>query len=257
MNFQESSYLGKEQCPECKKNGRDTSKDNLHRWDDHAHCFSCHYHEFPDGTQIINTLASRVANEQKGPSLHKDRPLTLPDKAGKTFDVRALQWLNDYGIIRDEIVNNDLRWDDSRQWLIFPIRGANDELLAYQGRSFAPTGPKWENRGNTETVVHIIDNSGVLDGPIIMVEDIVSAIKVGRHARALCLFGSNGGLRRIMQIRHLTRKLWFWLDADKYKDSIKFAKNARMCGIDTRVIYTSKDPKEHSDEEIRNIIRSQ
>ena len=44
MDQDESTFIGKEPCPECG------SKDNLGRYSDgHAYCFGCHYREPPTG----------------------------------------------------------------------------------------------------------------------------------------------------------------------------------------------------------------
>lgn len=45
MSTEESVYLYKESCPQCKAGGRDTSSDNLAVYSDHVHCFSCGYHQ--------------------------------------------------------------------------------------------------------------------------------------------------------------------------------------------------------------------
>ena len=45
----DSQAIGTEPCPECRKNGGDSSGDNLVRYDDgHGYCFACGYHEHGD-----------------------------------------------------------------------------------------------------------------------------------------------------------------------------------------------------------------
>lgn len=265
MSFSKSEkYLKAERCPECAKQGKDTSKDNLQRWQFHAHCFACGYHEFPDGkTRLCQHLhtsdgtcgAKEWINPDTGEIVKDEKPeiLELPNDAGKTIDAKALQWLDKYGIMREEIIENDLRWSPFRQWLIFPIRG-DTGLIAYQGRNFGPNGPKWESRGNLATLFHIIGEGVFTDQPLVIVEDIVSAIKVGRQFQCTPLFGSYMGLAKLAQMRHVSKKLVWWLDADKYPDSIKQATRARPLGIDSKVVFTQKDPKEYSDEDIKAII---
>lgn len=47
-----SKLIRREQCPECKKNGRDVSEDNLGVFDDdHEYCFSCSYYSSPEGNR--------------------------------------------------------------------------------------------------------------------------------------------------------------------------------------------------------------
>ena len=49
MKEEEITFVvDREQCPECHRQGKDTSCDNLARYNDgHAHCFACGHHETP------------------------------------------------------------------------------------------------------------------------------------------------------------------------------------------------------------------
>jgi twinkle protein len=55
--MEESSFVGKEPCPECG------SKDNLARYDDgHGHCFGCDYYESPDGSSTKTKASHKDKN---------------------------------------------------------------------------------------------------------------------------------------------------------------------------------------------------
>lgn len=181
------------------------------------------------------------------------KTLTLPGDAQKTIPVKALQWLDRYGIMREEIIENEICWSEFRHWLIFPIRGDNG-LIGYQARNFAPNGPKYESRGDLHSIIHIIDKSKKGNTPLVIVEDLLSAIKVGRQCAAMPLFGGAISLKRIHLLKHVTKKLIWWLDADKYPDAIRYAKGARIIGLESRAVFTLRDPKDHSDDEIRLTI---
>lgn len=249
MSPDQSRYIGSEQCPKCREAGRDTSKDNLHRWEDHAHCFACNYHEFPDTIQRIERLMEKI-NPDTGEIV---KTLELPNDAQKSINYKALQWLDRYGIMREEIVKHDLRWSDFRQWLIFPIYGDNG-LIGYQGRNFGPNGPKWESRGDLHSIIHIVDQQQKGTDPLVIVEDIVSAIKVGRQFAAMPIFGGSISLKRVQLLKHVARNVVWWLDADKYPEAIRYAKGARLIGVQSKVVFTERDPKDHTDEEIRATI---
>ena len=55
MKEEEITFVvDREQCPECHRQGKDTSCDNLARYNDgHAHCFACGYHENASGSYVI------------------------------------------------------------------------------------------------------------------------------------------------------------------------------------------------------------
>lgn len=250
--------VGTEQCPKCAERGQDTRKDNLIRYDDgHAHCFSCTYRIMATGHEIIVRQQRRDAQNEEEV---KELPAQLPADAQKKIDVKALQWLDKYGIIRDEIIENDIRWSDFKQWLIFPIREQGGSLLAWQARNFQINeqyASKWISRGNMQAIMHVLGFKKHPDSPLVVVEDVVSAIKVARHSRALCVFGSQIQVRQFLRMKYLTKEIILWLDGDKYVESLAFSKKAKLVtGLPTRVIFTSRDPKDHSDDEIKNILKS-
>src|SRR3990167_813564 len=259
-------FMGHETCPACRTAGKDSRGDNMGRWEDgHAHCFSCGYREPSTAEALLKNVLGAIP--QNGEDVKRNKQLSLPHDAQKTIDVKPLRWLDKYGIIREEIIENDVRWSEARQWLCFPYRDGEGNLLAYQARTFPQfvnregeagmvdiNTSKWMTFGSVEDLTHIIGFTKHPDDVIIVVEDVVSAIKVGRHCRALPLFGSTLSARRVLRLRFLCKKLVLWLDQDKYAHALREAKKVEMVGIESQVIYTDKDPKEYSDEDIKIII---
>jgi hypothetical protein len=246
-----SLVIGKERCPKCAEKGQDTRGDNLVRYEDgHAHCYGCQHHVPPTGIAAFKD--SNAQFEQ----VVKDYILTLPADAKTTIDYKALNWLDKYGIMRDEIIENDLRWSEFLQSLVFPIRNAGT-LLAWTARNFNPNEQhiKWRHsRSEFKNILYILGFKRYPDGPVVLVEDPVSAIKVSRHMRCQCLFGSNIPLPMVARLRSLTKKTYIWLDGDKYKEAISYSQRPRLMGLETQVIFTEKDPKSHTDEEIKGIL---
>lgn len=90
--------------------------------------------------------------------------------------------------------------------------------------------------------------------PTILVEDVISAIKVGRHAKAAPLFGMH--LKPSLRKQLISESaVVFWLDHNMYIEAIKQASELRAMGIPSYVIKTIKDPKDLSDSEIQKEIR--
>lgn len=246
--------VAQERCPKCAELGKDTSKDNLAVYEDgHSHCFGCNYHIFSDGATLNNL---KYVMAQKDEDV-KPKIISLPADSSKTIDAKALNWLAEYGIIRQEIIDNDLRWSDNLQSLIFPIRSGGD-LLAWTARNFHPNDkePKWRHsRADFQNILHILGWREHGDKPIVLVEDIVSAIVVSRVARACCLFGSTIPLRHLTRLRHLTKKMFIWLDGDKYREAITYSRRPAFMGLETQVIFTELDPKQHSEGDIKSILQ--
>lgn len=268
----------KTKCPRCP------SSDAYHIYDygkstEHGHCFSCGYHQHP---QDIERLKSQVEELNRANQNHiKDvlsSPLTLelPFGCTKSIPSQAMTWLDKYGIIREEIIDNDIQWCDPRKALIFPIRKpqmdqlGNAEvksgpLLAYIARSFASeynivgdmySHLRWTTKGPIQTTFHIL---GREDGDprktrVVIVEDIVSAIKVARITRCMPLFGANLSPKRLMWLHANTDNVIMWLDQNKWKEAVGFAKSLELVGLNTKVVYADKDPKAHSNDEIKQLI---
>lgn len=69
----DSTVIGTEQCPDCAKNGRDTSKDNLRIYSNGGkHCFACKYTVRGDGTQTTATITptdKKIADVYQGDAI--------------------------------------------------------------------------------------------------------------------------------------------------------------------------------------------
>lgn len=248
MMTDSTRVTGREPCPKCREQGKDTRGDNLIKYGDgSAKCFACGYRD--EGPR-----AARVAALLTTPT--KDQgTISLPADAERAIDHEALTWLSKYGITRDEIIDHDLRWSPSMRWLVFPIRDASGILLAYQARTFGLEKAKWWTKGPVRDILHIIGfkKHGV-DSPLVIVEDIISAIKVSRYTRSMPLFGSQMGIKQFARLKYVTKEVLFWLDADKFKESLRFDQRAHLIGLKSAVIYTQKDPKEYDLSFISSVI---
>lgn len=179
----------------------------------------------------------------------------------------ALRWLKKYGITDEEIRANDLRWSAERQWLIFPIYGYKpeeaDKVIGYATRNFngQPNYAKSLFFGIRGNAVHIIgyDRMAVSD-VLVVVEDPISAIKVGRHYPCLCLFGSNLSAVLLHRVRTVMRgfamppRITLWLDNDKASEAARIAQEAISKGMEVNLVVTLQDPKTYTDPHIRGFV---
>ena len=238
-------FLQHEYCPKCG------SRDNLGRWDDgHGWCFGCGYYEPPQIHRSITQTPEKVK------TCYNDL-IMPPDDISKCIGIKGWTWLKKYGILESEV--NDCFWSDSKQWLIFPIYSKlarkdynKDILIAWQARNFDPIRykPKYITHGQIGDIIHLY---GKESDTVVLVEDILSAIKVGRSQhQSMPMFGSNISLKTLTRLAKRFKKLGIWLDMDKAKESLKSKLRASQLGFDqVFTIITPKDPKEYSDEEIK------
>lgn len=177
---------------------------------------------------------------------------------------KSVQWLTSVcGLTRDELDYYNFGWSEERGMLVFPVY-ANpytinppiSELRMWQGRYFGndKRASKYVTYGPKDDILYYVDNAPD-DEAVILVEDICSAIKVGRHITAMPLFGSSISLSRIRAISTRYSTIGFWLDPDKRIDSIRHALRASQY-VNTFVVESADDPKVYRDEMIAQFIAS-
>jgi hypothetical protein len=92
---------------------------------------------------------------------------------------------------------------------------------------------------------------------LVLVEDVLSAIVVGRHAAARPLFGSkltDAQKDQIFNDADLYDTILVWLDKDKYPESIDIQRYLANSGWDARVVSTRSDPKDLDAIEIQRLV---
>jgi len=165
----------------------------------------------------------------------------------------AIKWLKKYGLTDEEISENKFSWDGTSNRLVYPIKNTNS-VTGYEKREITGGTPKTICQGKKVDSFHIIQPNKEEFKGVVAVEDIISAIKVGRVAKALCLFGSQVFLSQYNEISRITNLFILWLDLDKFNQAVKIAQKAKSFGIETKIIKTDLDPKMYSTEEIRRTI---
>lgn len=226
-----------EPCPNCG------SRDNVGRYSDgHGFCFGCGYTE-PAVSRVIPQIVADVTR--------KNKVKPLPQDTQNKLNVKAWQWLRKYDIINSETAN--YRWSDLEEQLIYCVFGESQyDLLFWQARNFMPKRRKYFSSGPAKEILHIIGESK--NSTIILCEDVVSAIKIGRQQAAMPLWGSNIPLETLRRLSDQFNRVGIWLDMNKAFESLKSSCRGSQLNLEMFSIVTPKDPKEYTDEEISKII---
>lgn len=236
-------------CPKCQENGNDRSGNNLGCYSDgSAYCFMCGYYRPP-------TLSNRLRTEPRstgGASSRGTKVIVLPEDTISVLPRLGRDYLERYKLTEQDKVNNHIMWSEQYQRIIFPYFDSIG-LLGWQGRYLGidKTKPKWYSQGDLKSILHILGN--VKSNTVCLVEDVISAIKVG-HLGTLAvspLFGSHVSTQRLLQLKLFYDTILIWLDPDMKLKVIKFTKQAQQLGFKVRTIFSNKDPKEYTDEEIK------
>lgn len=214
-----ATFLNHEPCPACG------SKDNLARYDDgSAWCFGCGHYE----------PASKHKKERAIKTAYK----ALPDEVA-TLPPALVQ----------ELI---LRGLSPAEQALFTYSPRLDRLCFRLGefmeaRSFTKK-PKTLSFGTKP--FHVFGEGT----PVVVVEDLFSAIRVGRVTSAVPLFGSVIPTEWMRLLTRLSRDVILWLDADKYREAIGFARRIQLLGANVRVVKTDLDPKNYSEQEVKKVL---
>ena len=235
----ESYVIRKEQCPACRKLGNDKSMDNLAVYSDgHTYCFRCGF-----GTGR-NYFIQAVAKPESA--------VILPADITTDFPAEAKRYLGKYSISRLDIQQHHIMWSEKWSRVIFPYFD-DTGLIAWQGRYIGEdkTKVKWFSQGKIHEIIHPIK---VTQREACLVEDILSAISVSKIMGCIPIFGSSISTKQWLRFRTVVDRVYLWLDPDMRTKSLTMAQTANLLGISTHVIFSNKDPKDHSQQEIKQIL---
>ena len=200
-----------EPCPRCIKNGKDSRGDNLVVYaSGHGHCFACSYHKFPDHY----TPQLKVDNVPKS---------LRPADFTREIPARAWQWVLQYGLPYTYWQECAGYSEERGERFVFQVKtGGNlafsiGRLLSEEQRKDGGSAPYAPNGGDnylhgtspgerSKQIQHVRPRKWYVWGDshrhcevvgrqhdsrsIVLVEDIVSAHKVGQINEAIPLFGT-------------------------------------------------------------------
>lgn len=228
-----------EACPRCRERGQDRRGDNLGVYaDESAHCFSCGHHIFPRFQLTFVNKESHIDDSKKD---------ILPRDFTREVPAECWKWLLQYGL-------------SYTYWKTYCgySPSANRLILTYgnpiqfsQGRGFTVGDSKWKNYGDRYALSEPIGKE--LAGEVVVVEDLISAHKVGQVTPALPLFGTTVSDIAVKALRAMDRPVVLWLDQDQYQLlPKKIHRLQTLLRHPVRYVSTVKDPKALSLEEIKN-----
>jgi hypothetical protein len=126
------------------------------------------------------------------------------------------------------------------------------EDFFYEARGTPNRVPKVKQDGTKPTLIMgQIKATGIL----VVVEDLISAIKVGRQYGSMPLFGSYMSPAQMAKVKSIPnlKMVIFWLDNDKYDKGMEYAKAMGMM-IHSVAVHTKEDPKFYGAEPIRYVV---
>jgi Zn ribbon nucleic-acid-binding protein len=211
--------------------------------DDSTHCFSCGWHT---GTKKLPYEIKSRSDKQ-----HID----IPDDLSYDYSSEAITWAAQYHITVEELIKHNVRWSKKKQQLIFlyeEIDGKDIGLV--QARNFGPWCQKrYTNSGDVNRVFPCIKRASA-GSSLVIVEDMMSAIKVGRQCSCMPLLGSSLPMNKLMIIYNNYKDVLVWLDHDKYRAGANIKEKLNLLGICADVVLTDLDPKCYHDGFITDVL---
>lgn len=242
-------------CPYC---GSDHMNSCYITYHDGAYCFSC-----GKGTKKSEEDFAFRPKEL----VSERRELFTPANTLNVneFSPKVLSWLYSYFVYDNLIRDSRIAYSPATEWydesLLFPVSNTEYQRRFFPKAFFSTSGVK-------QTVFVCGSQTA---NTVVLVEDYVSAIRVGQSAPTLCLFGTScNKLLEQFIIQNYT-DIYIWLDNDEpginaakkieeqltkafhYKMLQKpftYQQVARVCNISTEL-----QPKEYSDNQIKEIFR--
>lgn len=187
--------------------------------------------------------------------------VSLPYDFTCDIPYKGVMWLEKYYVTEKQALTYNIGYSKILDRLILPVYNIDREVIFWQGRNLGIVDkehPKYKNCRIPGKSIYmdsrIINPIPDHTNTVVLVEDILSAIRVGEVIPTWSLLGSYISSDTITALNEFTR-IKIWLDSDKYKTALKYAERIRqLLNKIVTVIYTTKDPKEYTNTEIRDYL---
>lgn len=246
-------------CPYC---GPDHDNSCYITYSDGDFCFSCGKGHRKGEEYYVYKTQNLVASGE----------FIVPEYTAnpKEFSLFILEWLYQYYISDDLIKLYKIAYcapqAGKSESVLLPIVDDNYEMVAYQ-RRFFPDKTFYSSPGLRDQL--FVPGYTGTEETVVLVEDYISAIRVGEHGPTMCIFGTSLNRNQIDFIVKTFSKVVIWLDDDEpgrkaahkirsrlYSAYVQLT-NMRAYSAREVVIKTvdnEKQPKENSPNEIKNIL---
>ena len=228
--------------PRCKSSDAKT-----YYSDGHTYCFSCHHYghgEFKKVGELFMVETNK--RSVNGSDLFRERLEVSPANCRDNYD-----WLRKY--LDEDEIDTYFFYAPVSQRHVYAYH-EDEEDWFYEARSANPNAiPKARQEG---TKPKFVFGRYKETGIVVVVEDIVSAIKVSRQYGVMCLFGSYFSSEHASIIAKIpeVKQVVMWLDVDKYDMGMMYA---RTMGVlkPCMAIQSAVDPKDIPDSGIDFLIK--
>lgn len=182
---------------------------------------------------------------------HTVSTIELPPDFTQKIPAKGLSWLYKNGADDQDILKWKFGYSPGLDRVILPVINRQD-LMYWQGRYLGIPDkvkyPKYINvsRHGRDSVYFWNDQSK--EDQIVLVEDILSAVKVGHCCDSVALLYAYVPDDLVFNLSQVYPKIYLWLDWDKNHEVLDRVKRFRTFGVNCKCIMTPKDPKKYDED---------
>lgn len=231
------------------------SSDALAEYENGTKCFSC-------GRWRRKKIEKSFFDKPEGCDNTKSS-LLVPSNMTTRFSPKALEWLLSYNMYKDirelygiKMVHHlDAGAMSLTNRVFLPVCNQKGEIVSFQLRKTQDDGgPKYWTVGTRDELFY---SKGHDDSKtVVLVEDIVSAIRIGEFTKTVSLLGTSTNLENILTLANKYDTIIIWMDGDKVGQKAAKRLNRKFSLMKSKVfnIVTKKDPKCLTSGEIRRTL---
>lgn len=224
-----------------------------------AYCFRCKWHGFVGAPpESLAQKLERKSREKLASKVMKDsKTLPLPKCENiAEWPLEARIWLYKAGLNNHDISEAGIYYHGGSNRVVLPVYDGPN-LVYWQARGFDPEAPKYLNPSvvdRTALVAHWYGSERCL----VLTEDWLSGYRVHRATgfQVYSLLGTTLTDKIAAQIVYNRVPVAVWLDPDSPGQNAARKIVAKLSALNhpVRNIVTERDPKLHSDAEIREVL---
>jgi len=241
-------------CPFCHGGQKNEKSFSITSREDGLILYICHRNKckeaYPSsGVQFSDGKRRKIKNKQK-PGKIFDKPLKPLSKE----DYRAFDTIYDIG---EELIRSARFKKTEDGWICMPCFGPDGHLRGRVLRQFSPKRvlSYKEPQCSHEPLLSWYYNRDRLNDIkpyVVIVEDILSALKVSTHHNAVALNGTSISITGIMELLDNSKVQYLILDGDATATAFQLKRRWKNV-LDIRVIEALRDPKFWHDVSIQNL----
>ena len=240
-------------CPRCRGGSSNEKSLSITRVDDGL-LYKCHRASCGAAGKVFSSgvIAEHRETERK-PEKKLGHPEPLTD-----INEEWLEYLcSKYGVDEELITNNRVMMCPQRNTVVFPCHDTEGRLANFVDRDYA-TGrkPKSINYPVTENTTGVIEPLTNPDGDsAVLVEDMMSAIKLSRLVPAIPLLGVHATYEQWNVIAAKYKNILIYLDADARWQAANLYSGCGILFDCVKVAWESSDPKDTRYERLEQVVQ--